>query len=210
MHGHGLALELREVGVVLVVDVCACVGHRARGYQPTLSSPRRSFPCALRGSSRDELGSRFGTLCGARRWRQKPRSSSSPGVAPSRRHHDRDDGALPLGVLRRRSRRHPPRPGCSSSACSTCSGETFSPPVTITSSARPSTYRCPSSSMRPRSPVRSQPSGPRARGRHGRPAHLDHSVLDPDLGGQDRRAGRAGPPRRLARAAASSPARPPR
>ena len=48
--------------------------------------------------------------------------------------------------------------GCSASAASTSAGETFSPPVMITSPLRPVTISRPCSSSRPRSPVRRLPS----------------------------------------------------
>ena len=59
---------------------------------------------------------------------------------------------------RRRSRPPRPRPRGGTRQSSTSLGKTFSPPETIISSSRPSTYSRPSSSKRPTSPVDISPS----------------------------------------------------
>ena len=205
-HGHGLALERREVGSPRNRRLAVSAIGREGISRAQL--PRRSFPCELRGSSREEL-IRFGTLWGARRSRQNSRSSSSPrrrprrARRPRRRHCCHSGSSTPVAAASATA-------GCASSACSTCSGETFSPPVTMTSSARPSTCRCPSSSMRPRSPVRSQPSPAEPPRRDRRPRDQDRArprSAPPWAGSACRPSRAAAQPRP---AGASSPARPPR
>src|ERR1044072_1905698 len=75
--GDGLPLELREVGVLVVVDVVGA--HGCGGYRSAL---RISLPEGVRGSAAAS-STRFGTLKPARASAQWRRSSSGVTAEPS-------------------------------------------------------------------------------------------------------------------------------
>ena len=162
----GLALELREVGVVLVVDVASLVGGGATGPSADraparFTEPGKRPPLYLqggpggwvgapgvlagaqlaRGVARQlgrELRTRFGTLNGASDAAQWRRSSSASGEAPSR-------GTTTATTASCHSASGRPTAAASATSgwrrrtSSTSAGITFSPPVTMTSPSRSST-----------------------------------------------------------------------
>ena len=115
---------------------------RGRARKPRRRARSSSGPCSRR-AARDVVAQLGRGRARARRRAPRARSPTRP-----------TPGA---GGRRRRPRR---RCGCSSSTASTSAGATFSPPVTIVSHLRPITVRRPSSSRRPRSPVRSASHSP--------------------------------------------------
>ena len=114
---------------------------------------RRILPDGLFGSSSTKRYSRGRLKRASVEPRQCASSSSPVALADdTRRRRAARSG-------RRRARRPRPRAhsGWPASASSTSSGWMFSPPEMIMSSTRPTIQRSPSSSRRPRSPVRYQP-----------------------------------------------------
>ena len=97
--------------------------------------------------AREPLGAVLAQLRGGRRG---SRRAARCARSPTRPSSDRARPKTPASATA----------GCSSSTASTSAGATFSPPETIVSLLRPMTVRRPSSSSRPRSPVRSVSHAP--------------------------------------------------
>ena len=130
-------------------------------YQPSSCSfARTSFPCALRGRLRDELDLLRHLVSGASRPRQNSRSSVSLAFAPSRSTTAATTACCHSGSSL------PVTPASATAGCAQqhllhllrrdvlAAGDDH---LVARGRAR---SRCPSSSIRPRSPVRSQPSAP--------------------------------------------------
>jgi pimeloyl-ACP methyl ester carboxylesterase len=139
-------------------DVRSARGAPARAAR---SSARRSLPDAVRGSTATTKNP-TGILYGARRARQKDRSSAFVGAGAPGRSTTAATGTAPQVGSGRPTTPASAIAGCSAMVASTSAGTTFSPPEISRSSRRSSTWRKPSASSRPASPVRSHPSGSNA------------------------------------------------
>src|SRR6266540_1215093 len=140
-----------DVGGQPAVD--AFLVHRSSSQR---SARRSSLPDAVRGSS-ETNSKRFGTLWEASDSVQCRRRSSGLAATPSRSTTNAVTSSCHFASGRPTAAASATS-GWRSRTSSTSAGSTFSPPETITSPSLSSTYRKPSSSIRPRSPVCSQPS----------------------------------------------------
>src|SRR3954451_18755861 len=130
--GDGLALELREVGVLVVEDVVGA--HGGGGYRSAL---RISLPEGVRGSA-EASSTRLGTLKPASDSAQWRRSSSGLAVEPLVRTTTAVTACCHSGSSRPITAASATS-GWRSSTFPPSAGATFSPPLTIMSSIRSST-----------------------------------------------------------------------
>ena len=169
--GDGLAVEQREVGVLVVDDVA-----RLEMHEQPMSRSRSSFParCAAARDARRPLGHLVRREARAAERAQlvvvPRRASAAPRSRPPPRCHSGSSRpCTPASATA----------GCSSSACSTSAGATFSPPVDDHVVGPPSTSGSPPRrGGRGRWCAASRPA--QLAGRHARPANADQAVvLDP-------------------------------
>src|SRR4051812_17951150 len=156
---HRHAVELagnveRDPGdVAVALHAKPLVAQTSTSCVASLSSLRRILPLADFGSSATRRYSR-GRLNRASSEARQCASSSSGVAEPTTQAvtcwPNRSSGTPATATSS--------TPGCRARTLSTSSGWMFSPPLITMSSTRPSTQRSPSSSIRPMSPVRYQPS----------------------------------------------------
>ena len=144
--GPGDALRRRRsLGVRRPPDrACRSPAAGARPRRPPGAAPQRARARSARPLEATASGS------------AAARASPARPVSPSAAHTTAAATTCPHWVRHPHRARRAGTPGCAARTRSTAAGATFSPPVTITSSARPSTSSRPSR-HRPRSPVRNRP-----------------------------------------------------
>ena len=182
--GHGLAVELREVGV-LVVD------HRARDSSGAAGGRARAFPAALRGSSSTTRPASGPCAAPGARGRMRaapprspaPRSTTNAATASP---HSGSGTPSTAGVGHGRMRAAaPPPPRARRHVLAAGHDQVLDPALARAGARR--------ASRRPRSPVWSQPSSATAPARHHRAADQHLAVVRRSRA--RRRAARARAPR---------------